>query len=77
MLAKANQDLDAAAAKRQKEFEDLMEKRKFKGKILGTDDGRIRLDMEGMQVMLDMNNVAKARLVPDYDNLFSKREESR
>ena len=48
MLAKANQDLDAAAAKRQKEFEDLMEKMKFKGKIgeaLGADrDAQIRED---------------------------------
>ena len=48
MLAKANQDLDAAAAKRQKEFEELMEKMKFKGKIgeaLGADrDAQIRED---------------------------------
>ena len=48
MLAKANRDLDAAAAKRQKEFEELMEKMKFKGKIgeaLGADrDAQIRED---------------------------------
>ena len=52
-------------------------RRKFKGKILGVDDDRIKLDVEGMEVLLDMGNIAKARLVPDYDNLFSKREESR
>ena len=52
-------------------------RRKFKGKILGVDDDRIKLDVDGMEVLLDTGNVAKARLVPDYDNLFAKREESR
>jgi ribosome maturation factor RimP len=52
-------------------------RRKFKGKILGTEDDRVKLELEGSEVLLEMGNVAKARLVPDYDNLFSKREETR
>jgi ribosome maturation factor RimP len=49
-------------------------RRKFKGTILGFEDGRVKLELDGSEVLLDMSNIAKARLVPDYDNLFSKRE---
>ena len=52
-------------------------RRKFKGRILGAQDGQVRLDQDGEAVTLDMGNIAKARLVPNYDNLFSKREETR
>lgn len=49
-------------------------RRKFKGTILGIEDGRVKLKLDGSEVALVMSNIAKARLVPDYDNLFSKRE---
>jgi ribosome maturation factor RimP len=49
-------------------------RRKFKGKILGTEGDQIKLALDGSEILLEMANVAKARLVPDYDNLFSKRE---
>ncbi len=49
-------------------------RRKFKGTILGAEDGRVKLEQDGSEVLLEMSNIAKARLVPDYDNLFSKRE---
>jgi ribosome maturation factor RimP len=52
-------------------------RRKFNGEILGVEDGRIKLEQDGSEVLLDPGNIAKARLVPDYDNLFSKREEAR
>lgn len=52
-------------------------RRKFKGRILGADDGKVKLDQDGSEVLLDMGNIAKARLVPDYDSLFMKREDSR
>jgi ribosome maturation factor RimP len=52
-------------------------RRRFKGQILGTSGGRVRLDQDGEEVELDMGNIAKARLVPDYDSLFVKREQSR
>jgi ribosome maturation factor RimP len=52
-------------------------RRKFKGEILGVDDDRVKLQQDGVEVFLDLGNIAKARLVPDYDNLFTKREEAR
>ena len=58
-------------------FAPLDGRRKFKGKILGIQDGKVRLDQDGAVVELDMGNIAKARLVPDYDSLFKQREEAR
>jgi ribosome maturation factor RimP len=52
-------------------------RRKFKGQILGAENGKIRLDQDGAEVELELGNIAKARLVPDYDSLFLKREETR
>jgi ribosome maturation factor RimP len=49
-------------------------RRKFKGTILGVEDGQVKLKLDGSEVSLEMSNIAKARLVPDYDNIFSKRE---
>ncbi len=37
----------------------------------------MKLKQDGSEVLLELGNIAKARLVPDYDNLFSKREEAR
>jgi ribosome maturation factor RimP len=58
-------------------FAPLDGRRKFKGAILGIQDGKVRLDQDGGEVELDMGNIAKARLVPDYDSLFKQREEAR
>jgi len=58
-------------------FAPLGGRRKFKGRILGTENGKVRLDQDGTEVELEMGNIAKARLVPDYDSLFVKREETR
>jgi ribosome maturation factor RimP len=49
-------------------------RRKFKGKILGAEGGHVKLALDDSEVLLEMGNVAKARLVPNYDTLFSKRE---
>ncbi len=46
-------------------------RRKFKGKILGTIDGQVRMEQDGVEVTLDLGNIAKARLVPDYAGLFA------
>jgi ribosome maturation factor RimP len=48
-------------------------RRKFKGKILGTEEGRIKMEQDGVEVTLDLGNIAKARLVPDYAGLFTGR----
>lgn len=58
-------------------FAPLDGRRKFKGAILGIQDGKVRLDQDGTEVELDMGNIARARLVPDYDSLFKQREEAR
>lgn len=58
-------------------FAPIAGRRKFKGEILGTRNGLVRLDQDGAEVELDMGNIAKARLVPDYASLFTKREETR
>jgi ribosome maturation factor RimP len=55
-------------------FAPLEGRRKFKGTILDAQDGRVTLRQDGAEVVLEMSNIAKARLVPDYDNIFSKRE---
>ncbi len=51
-------------------------RRKFKGEILGTDGDQVKLNQDGLEVLLELGNITKARLVPDYDNLFTKREEA-
>lgn len=45
-------------------------RRKFKGQILGAADGTVRLEQDGDEVSLEFSNIAKARLIPDYDSLF-------
>jgi len=46
-------------------------RRKFKGRILGIADGQVRLEQDGAEVALVFDNIAKARLVPDYAALMA------
>jgi ribosome maturation factor RimP len=46
-------------------------RRKFKGRILGVEDGQVRMEQEGAEVALVFDNIAKARLVPDYAALMA------
>lgn len=46
-------------------------RRKFKGRILGAEGGEVRLDQDGAEVALVFDNIAKARLVPDYASLMA------
>lgn len=46
-------------------------RRKFKGKILGTDEGQVLIDQDGVETTLALETIAKARLVPDYDSIFA------
>ena len=48
-------------------------RRKFKGKILGAEEGQVKMEQDGVEVTLDLGNIAKARLVPDYAGLFAGR----
>jgi len=54
-------------------FAPLDGRRKFKGRILASQDGKIRLEQDGVEVTLEHGNIAKARLVPDYDSIFAAR----
>ena len=51
-------------------FAPLEGRRKFKGQILAAEEGMVEIDQDGTRVKIEMSNIAKARLVPDYDNLF-------
>lgn len=46
-------------------------RRRFKGELLGYEDDHVRLLQDGAEVELDMGNIAKARLVPDYDAILA------
>jgi len=46
-------------------------RRKFKGRILAAGKGKVTLEQDGEEVILDHGNIAKARLVPDYDSIFA------
>jgi ribosome maturation factor RimP len=46
-------------------------RRKFKGPILGAGENTITIDQDGVEVVLDLSNVVKARLVPDYDAILA------
>lgn len=49
-------------------------RRKFKGQILGTENELVRIDQDGVELKLEFGNIAKARLVPDYERMFAGRE---
>lgn len=46
-------------------------RRKFSGPILGADDDSVKIDQDGVEVTLDFDNIAKARLVPDYEKILA------
>jgi ribosome maturation factor RimP len=52
-------------------FAPVSGRRKFKGAILGTEDASVRINQDGVEVKLEFGNIAKARLVPDYERLFA------
>ncbi|NWG38368.1 MAG: ribosome maturation factor RimP [Hydrogenophilaceae bacterium] len=41
-------------------------RRKFSGKLLGLEDNKVQLDMDGNVVALDWNNLDSVRLKPDF-----------
>ena len=51
-------------------------RRKFSGRIVAVDGDRVQFQLEDTEVVLDFGNIAKAKLVPDYDGLMagSKKE---
>jgi len=46
-------------------------RRNFQGLILGVNEGNVTIDQDGSGVTLEFSNIAKARLVPDYDSILA------
>ena len=49
-------------------------RRKFQGRILGTGDGLVTIEHDGAELALAFDNIAKARLVPNYVLLLAGRD---
>jgi ribosome maturation factor RimP len=49
-------------------------RRKYRGAILSCGSDSVLIEQDGAEVALNFNNIAKARLVPDYDRLFAQRK---
>jgi ribosome maturation factor RimP len=52
-------------------FAPLDGRRKFSGLILGADETSVRIDQDGSEVTLNFGNIAKAKLIPDYENILA------
>lgn len=46
-------------------------RRKFSGPILGADEHRVSVEQDGSEVTLEFANIAKAKLVPDYEQILA------
>jgi ribosome maturation factor RimP len=46
-------------------------RRKFKGPILSADENGVRIEQDGTEVTLGFDNIAKAKLVPDYEKILA------
>jgi ribosome maturation factor RimP len=46
-------------------------RRKFSGQILGTDNNSVKFEQDGSEVLLDFDNIAKAKLIPDYEKILA------
>ena len=46
-------------------------RRKFNGPILGADESSVRIEQDGIEVTLAFDNVAKAKLIPDYEKILA------
>lgn len=46
-------------------------RRKFSGVILKAADSSVSIEQDGLEVTLDYDNIAKAKLVPDYEKIFA------
>jgi ribosome maturation factor RimP len=42
-------------------------RRKFRGRILGATEDRVRMSVEDEEIVFEFSNIAKANLVPDFD----------
>jgi ribosome maturation factor RimP len=50
-------------------------RRKFRGRITGVQGEEIQLIVDDAEIALSFGNIAKAKLVPDYDSLMASRKQ--
>ncbi len=46
-------------------------RRKFSGPILGAGETSVNIEQDGLEVTLDFDNIAKAKLIPDYEKILA------
>jgi ribosome maturation factor RimP len=46
-------------------------RRKFSGPILGADEASVSINQDGTEVALNLDNIVKAKLVPDYEKILA------
>ena len=46
-------------------------RRKFSGPILGAGESSVNIEQDGSEVTLDYDNIAKAKLIPDYEKILA------
>jgi ribosome maturation factor RimP len=46
-------------------------RRKFSGPILGAGEGSVSINQDGTEVALNLDNIVKAKLVPDYEKILA------
>jgi ribosome maturation factor RimP len=46
-------------------------RRKFSGPILSAGESSVTIEQDGSEVTLDFNNIAKAKLIPDYEKILA------
>ena len=49
-------------------------RRKFSGPILGADESSVRIEQDGSEVVLELSNIVKAKLVPDYEKILGSHK---
>ena len=46
-------------------------RRKFSGPIVGADENGVKIEQDGLEVTIDLDNIAKAKLIPDYEKILA------
>jgi ribosome maturation factor RimP len=46
-------------------------RRKFSGPILSADENGVKIEQDGVEVTLSFDNIAKAKLIPDYEKILA------
>jgi len=55
-------------------FAPLDGRRKFSGQILSVEENAVTIEQDGSEVTLDIDNVVKAKLIPDYEKILTGRK---